>query len=269
MNNQNALTTTTRNLPAGAESGIDAQAIEDRLANRSKNTTRAYDHAIDEFHTWLESEKIPTAEITDGIIRAYLHHLAARINDRTGKPLAVATIRAKLTAIKSDLKAFGLSRVFGPKSDAALSRIVRERSQANTGRGQVTGIQHDPMVEIVVRCEIEDSMAGWRDAALIRTMFDGMLRISEACAAEVEHIEFVAGGKHKGTATLEIPRSKTDQTGTEKANRLSFPRHCQSHKAVYGGCQHRQRPIVPGFHVQAQEPSQCLGNLSRCGPYCH
>ena len=214
MNDKTALATTPQAhlLPAGADPNIDAQAIEDRLANRSANTTRAYTQAINEFNHWRQD-----AKITDGLIREYLHHLSARVPEQTGKPLSVATIRAKVTAIKSDLKAFGLSHVFGPKSDAALSRIIRERSQANTGRGQVTGIQHDPMVEIVVRCEIEDSMAGWRDAALIRTMFDGMLRISEACAAEVEHIEFATGGKHKGTATLEIPRSKTDQTGTEKA----------------------------------------------------
>ena len=149
MNDKTALATTPQAhlLPAGADPNIDAQAIEDRLANRSANTTRAYTQAINEFNHWRQD-----AKITDGLIREYLHHLSARVPEQTGKPLSVATIRAKVTAIKSDLKAFGLSHVFGPKSDAALSRIIRERSQANTGRGQVTGIQHDPMVEIVVRC---------------------------------------------------------------------------------------------------------------------
>ena len=214
MKNQNrALTTTTSNLPAGGDSGIDAQAIEDRLANRSANTTRAYDHAIKEFHAWLEAEEIPPAEITDGIIRDYLKHLANRINPRTGLPLAVATIRAKMTAIRSELKAFGLSRVFGLKSDAALGRIIREFSQISPGRGQVTGIQYEPMVEIVTRCEMEADLAGWRDSALIRTMFDGLLRIGEAVAIDVSHI----ATQSKGTATLEIPRSKTDQTGSQKA----------------------------------------------------
>ena len=105
-----------------------------------------------------------------------------------------------------------MSRVFGPKSEAALQRIVRERAQVDTGRGQVTGIQYEAMVEIVARCEAEDSLSGWRDAALIRTMFDGLLRISEAVGIEVEHITPTG----EGTATLEIARSKTDQTGSRK-----------------------------------------------------
>ena len=114
----------------------------------------AYTQAINEFNHWRQD-----AKITDGLIREYLHHLSARVSEQTGKPLSVATIRAKVTAIKSDLKAFGLSHVFGPK----VTRHYPELSgtfQANTGRGQVTGIQHDPMVEIVVRCEIEEA---WPD----------------------------------------------------------------------------------------------------------
>ena len=244
MNNQNALTTTTRNLPVQADSGIDAQAIEDRLANRSKNTIRAYDHAIGEFHAWLEAEEIPTAEITDGIIRGYLHHLSNRINDRTGKPLAVATIRAKMTAIKSDLKAFGLSHVFGLKSEAALLRIVRERSQTNPGPGQVTGIQYEAMVEIVTRCELENSLAGWRDAALIRTMFDGLLRISEVVAIDVSHI--TPGGK-RGTATLMIPRSKTDQTGTDKATVYLSRATMKAIKQYQALAEIQEGPLFRGF----------------------
>ena len=54
MNTQ-ALTTRQQNTlsQVGADPGVDAQAVEDRLANRSKNTKRTYDHAIGEFHAWL------------------------------------------------------------------------------------------------------------------------------------------------------------------------------------------------------------------------
>ena len=209
MNDKTALTTTTdaQRLPAGADPNLDAQAIADRLANRSKNTGRTYAHAIKEFNQWRQD-----VEITDDLIRDYLHHLSAHVSQSTGKPLSVATIRAKITAIKADLKAFGASHLFGKKSDAALSRIVRERSQTKTGRGQVKGVQFSDMVEIVARCETEDTLAGWRDAALIRTMFDGLLRIAEACAIEVSHITTTK----KGSGTLEIPRSKTDQLGDRK-----------------------------------------------------
>ena len=111
MNDKTALTTTTdaQTLPAGADPNLDAQAIVDRLANRAKNTTRVYAHAINEFNTWRQD-----AEITDDLIRDYLHHLAARVSQSTGKPLSVTTIRAKLTAIKADLKAFGASHLFAP-----------------------------------------------------------------------------------------------------------------------------------------------------------
>ena len=264
MNDKTALATTPQAhlLPAGADPNIDAQAIEDRLANRSANTTRAYTQAINEFNHWRQD-----AKITDGLIREYLHHLSARVSEQTGKPLSVATIRAKSDGHKVRPQSLGDRLTCSAQRVTPLyPELSGKRSQANTGRGQVTGIQHDPMVEIVVRCEIEDSMAGWRDAALIRTMFDGMLRISEACAAEVEHIEFATGGKTQRNGNPGDTALKDRSNRNRESNRVSFPRHCQSHKAVHGVCPHSRRPIVSRFHVQAQEPSHRTSQCQRSRP---
>ena len=50
---------------------------------------------------------------------------------------------------------------------------------------------------------------GLRDSALIRVMSDGMLRVAEASALDVEDIEF----KPNGFGKVTIRESKTDQTG--------------------------------------------------------
>ena len=86
-------------------------------------------------------------------------------------------------------------------------------------------------------------------------MFDGMLRISEACAAEVEHIEFATGGKHKGTATLEIPRSKTDQTGTEKATVYLSRATVKAIKQYMAFANITGGPLFRGFTSRHKNPS--------------
>ena len=59
------------------------------------------------------------------------------------------------------------------------------------------------------QAEREDSPQGKRDAALIRIMSDGLLRISEVCAVQYEDIE----SKKDGSGILTIRHSKTDQDG--------------------------------------------------------
>ena len=73
------------------------------------------------------------------------------------------------------------------------------------GRGQVAPLRHDEVERICWEArKDENRLAGLRDIALVRTMRDGLLQISERVAVDVEHLQ---------DKSLWIPRSKTDQEG--------------------------------------------------------
>ena len=62
------------------------------------------------------------------------------------------------------------------------------------------------MLRVVTLAEADKTIAGLRDAVLIRLMSDCLLRISEAVAVNV-------GGSAGQIVTLRIKSSKTDQEG--------------------------------------------------------
>ena len=95
------------------------------------------------------------------------------------------------------------------KTLAGIRREGRER-----GHGQVDGVERDDMLRVVAFAESDKTIAGLRDAALIRLMSDCLLRISEAVAVDV-------GDLHKNT--LRIKSSKTDQEGRGEVQYVGGP----------------------------------------------
>ena len=78
------------------------------------------------------------------------------------------------------------------------------REGKDRGRGQVDGLIWQDVERICVYAETEGTIAGLRDAAMIRLMSDCLLRISEVVAVNVEDLK----GK-----VLTLRSSKTDQEG--------------------------------------------------------
>ena len=205
MTDKNTLATITgtRRLPARAD--IDREAVKDRIEARSANTRKNYESRVADFNAFRG--ELP---ISDETIRAFLNDLADRINPRTGETVRMSTVHAYATAIRADLKAFGKEHIFGVKAQAALRRIQREKSDA----GQVAPKQAKALnwadVNLCARIAEKSGLTvGWRDSAMIRVMSDGLLRISELVALDVEDIR----ENDNGTGTVMIKRSKTDQTG--------------------------------------------------------
>ena len=194
-----------RNLLARANTRIDPEAVKDRIEARSANTRKNYESRIAVFNAFRG--ELP---VTDETIRAFLNDLADRINPRTGETVRMSTVHAYATAIRADLKAFGKEHLFGAKSLAALKRIQREKSD----KGQVAPKQAKALnwadVNLCARIAEKTGLTvGWRDSAMIRVMSDGLLRISELVALDVEDIR----ENDNGTGTVMIRRSKTDQEG--------------------------------------------------------
>ena len=90
--------------------------------------------------------------------------------------------------------------IVGEITSKTLAGIRREGKER--GKGQVDGVEREEMLRVVTLAEADKTIAGLRDAALIRLMSDCLLRISEAVAVNV-------GDLNK--STLRIRLSKTDQ----------------------------------------------------------
>ena len=94
-----------------------------------------------------------------------------------------------------------------------LAGIRREGKER--GRGQVDGLTRVGMERVCSFAEASKTLAGLRDASMIRLMSDCLLRISEVVAVNVEDI-----GK-----VLTVRSSKTDQEGEGAALYVGAPTH--------------------------------------------
>ena len=178
---------------------VEKQAeMQDRLesevkrlmaASLSQNTQRAYQRALEGLEQHLNGRRL-----TDGELAAYITHL----HDSGKSP---STISQLVAAVKWRLKKTD-ETLHLPITDTTLAGIRREGK--DRGRGQVDGLVWRDVERVCVYAENEGTLAGLRDAVMIRLMSDCLLRISEVVSVDVEDIR----GK-----TLAIGSSKTDPEG--------------------------------------------------------
>ena len=157
------------------------------------NTIEAYRRATQKLEAWLDGQIL-----TDGLLATYitgLHH-----QGKSPATIALVVAAVKWTASKSRID------VVGEITQRTLAGIRREGK--SRGRGQVEGIVWSEVDRVCAFAESDNSIAGLRDAALIRLMSDCLLRVSEAVAVN-------CGDFKKNT--LLIVSSKTDQEGCGEA----------------------------------------------------
>ena len=225
-----ALSITTEKAIAETSQSLQLQSI-------AYNSKKAYCLATHHFLNWCEKIDQP-AEITGDIDQALLE-VATRFHDTPItsdqvnaylahlhlKQKSPASIAAALSAIKFLSKHTGTPIDF-LLADTTLKGIKRNAEAQARGRGQATGIKVN---DAMTMATIADSPAHTsptasketpqkarirqaRDSAIIRTMSNGLLRISEVGQIHCEHITT----RENGSGTLLIPRSKTDQEGEGK-----------------------------------------------------
>ena len=174
----------------GDETG-STPLTERRLAPGTRYT---YERALLGLDRWLAGRPLTDESLSD-----YLGALFDR-------GLAAASATIAVAAVKDRAKREGEASPAGKRTASACPRTRRDA--AGRGPGQVRGIswqESDCMADLA---EASGSVRGTRDALLIRLMSDGMLRVSEAEALNVEDI---AIGKRRLLVT--VRHSKTDQEG--------------------------------------------------------
>ena len=173
-------------LPEETESLIKASIAE--------NTLKAYQRALRQLTKWLSGQTL-----SDALLANYITVL-----HEDGK--SPATIGQAVAAVKWQLKHQSQESVNFPITQATLAGI--RRAGKNRGRGQVDGLIWQDVERVCVYAETEGSLAGLRDAAMIRLMSDCLLRISEVVAVNVGDLK---------ERTLTVRVSKTDQEGASES----------------------------------------------------
>ena len=170
-------------LPEETESLINASVAE--------NTRKAYRRALHALERWLAGRSL-----SDELLATY-------ITERHREGKSPATIGQLVAAVKWQLKHQSTQQINLPITLATLAGIRRDGKER--GRGQVDGLIWREVERICIIAETEGTLAGLRDAAMIRLMSDCLLRIGEVVAVNV------ADFKEK---TLLVRASKTDQEGS-------------------------------------------------------
>ena len=159
-------------------------------ASIAENTLKAYQRALQNLTTWLSGRTL-----SDALLAAYITVL----HDYGKSP---ATIGQAVAAVKWQLKHQSQESANFPITQATLAGIRREGR--DRGRGQVDGLIWQDVERVCIYAETQGTLAGLRDAAMIRLMSDCLLRISEVVAVNIGDIK---------ETTLTVRASKTDQEG--------------------------------------------------------
>ena len=150
-------------------------------ASIAPNTAKAYRAALARFAAWLDGRPA-----TDATVAAYV----AALMDQGKAP---ATIRQAAAAIGAGARAQGLDDPRGPLARQALAGAVRRN--AGEGRGQVAGVRREDALAAAAAAAAEGTASGLRDAALLHTMSDALLRASELAAIGTSDVERESDGQ--------------------------------------------------------------------------
>lgn len=198
-------------------------------AGVSENTLRNYRYWSRAIETWLNGQTL-----TDALLAAYITHL-----HQAGK--SPATISQAVAAVRWVAKNNGVE-IVGEVTTRTLAGIRREGK--DRGRGQVDGLNWSDVERVCAFAEMDASVAGLRDSALIRLMSDCLLRVSEAVAVNVEDLK---------DKTLLVRSSKTDQEGVGEMlyitsdTRRVIKRYCEKANITQGVL---FRQVRRGDHIQ-------------------
>ena len=158
----------------------------------SPKTRKSYRGFLTLFDAWRKDRPVNDETLSEYVF------------DMHEKGKAPGTAKAALAAIVWRCLSEDQPDPRGRKSRAAIAHV--KRLGIGRGYGQVDGLKWEQVDLITALATQERTIYGYREAAIYSVMCDALLRIGEASAIDVEHLDFDA-------QTLFIPRSKTDQEG--------------------------------------------------------
>jgi integrase len=194
-------------LPPGALTTAEIDAtMAYAAAEKSAATHRAYRFDWVNFETWCASRGACPLPAHQGVVAAYLSHLA-----EAGR--RASTIGRRAAAIGHRHKTAGYEQPTSQEGVRAVLRGIRRTiGSAKQGKSAATA---EVLGQMLALCP--NSLLGKRDRALLAFGFAGAFRRSELCALEVADLAWVDDG-----VRVLIRRSKGDQEGT--GQEIAIPR---------------------------------------------
>lgn len=181
-------------------------------ASLAPGTVKVYTSHLRLFGLWLDNEErsYETRAERDAAIADYI---AKRFDDG----VSPAYLRQSVSAIRWAARARDEPDPVGNLAKAALRGASREgRSR---GVGPVQGLDYRTVQRAAALAVREDTIRGFRDAAILRCGFDGLLRVSEIARLRVS--DFTRW--QDGTGRLQVRYSKTDQEAVGAAVFIGQP----------------------------------------------
>lgn len=160
------------------------------------NTRSNYKSRWSVFAKWCEDHDCQALPASSETLIRYL-------NDRVEGGRSAATVRAAQVAIVKRHVEAGLPS----PANEAVRRLMKGIGNGLDDPRQAGPIMWEQAIAAAALSASDNTLAGLRDAALLVTMSDGLLRISEAAGLTVDDLEAEA------PYTVRVRRSKTDQAG--------------------------------------------------------
>ena len=161
--------------------------------SKSPNTIKAYTKVINRLRVWLEGQPLTDVSLAN--------YIGACVQDAK----SLSLINMTVAAVKFRFIDAPNAEIVGPKTKIALEGARRESKP----KQQVDGLVWDEVEKIVFAAGLDNTLMALRDTALFKVASDGLMRISEIAALDVEDLDLSQN-------TILIRRSKTDQTGEGK-----------------------------------------------------
>ena len=191
-------------IPKHPDTMID-RLLDYCLGAYSPRTMNGYRADLRIFSYWCVTHHVSSLPASASTIADFVEN---QIQEHT-----ISTIKRRLCAIAFVHR---LSELPLPTEHHSVKLALRRAARIKTRRPkQVRGLTRDILTKTLAACP--DTLAGLRDAALISVGYDTLCRSSELAMMEVQHVQF----GEDGTATILVPRSKSDIEGDGRVAYLS------------------------------------------------
>jgi site-specific recombinase XerD len=167
---------------------------------RAASTVRAYRSDWNDFTRWCNTHHLQFLPASPETIALYITDLATR-------PLAVATIVRRLTAISKAHAAAGRSSPASTRNLVVGDTLRGIKRTLGTAQHKKEALLAKEIRRLVAACP--RNLASTRDKALFLISFAGAFRRSESAGLNVEDLKFCREG-----VVCTLRRSKTDQEGS-------------------------------------------------------
>lgn len=143
--------------------------------NYSPHTIISYQHDLEEFYRFLDGRS--PKEVTRDLARSFLAGLAQEgLSKRTmGRRMAALRTFFRYLVREGHVEKNPLSALRNPKMEKKLPMVMEE--------SEVAMLLDSP----------ENDLSGWRDKAILETLYSTGMRVSEIVRLDIEKVDFISG----------------------------------------------------------------------------